>query len=245
MDSTAVTESPRPSATRSRRWRRWALSGVAVVVMAVLGAALLRSTVADLYLIPSGSMEPTLQEGDRVAVDREAYRGAPVQRGQIVVFDGEGSLTQYQSRTSVERAFQGAAQWLGLAPDPSAYVKRVIGVGGDSVRCCTDEGLLEVNGEPLAEPYLAESASTDAPASQVPFTVEVPEGRVFLLGDHRAASVDSRALLGAPGGGMIPLGKVEGQVTQIVWPAERRGPAGTVEGRASDGPVQGDGGEDR
>lgn len=239
MDSAAAQDRP-SSAAAPRPWRRWALSGVAVVVLAVLGAALLRATMADLYLIPSGSMEPTLQEGDRVEVDREAYQDAPVQRGEIVVFDGEGSLTQYISRSNAERALQEAAQWLGLAPDPSAYVKRVIGVGGDTVRCCTAGGLLEVNGTALEEVYLAAPPAPDAPASSVGFTVQVPQGRVFLLGDHRAASVDSRALLGAPGGGMIPEGKILGRVTQIAWPMDRRGPAGTVDSRAGDG-LHGDG----
>lgn len=244
--NTGSTPSPSDvAASRPRPWRRWALSGVAVVVVAVLGAALLRATVADLYLIPSGSMEPTLQEGDRVAVDRAAYREAPIQRGEIVVFDGEGSLTEYRSRGSAERAVERAIQWLGLAPDSSAYVKRVIGVSGDRVSCCTDQGQLEVNGTPLQEPYLATPASPAHPASQVTFRVEVPEGRLFLLGDHRAASVDSRALLGAPGGGMIQQSKVEGRVTQIVWPTDRRGPAGTVESRVGEDLQRVDGGEDR
>lgn len=228
----------------SPRRRRWALAAVAVVVMAVLGAALLRSTVAELYRIPSGSMEPTLQEGDRVAVDREAYRDGPVRRGDVVVFDGEGSFTPYRSRSAVERGLEGVGQWLGVVPDSTAHVKRVIGVGGDSVRCCTADGRLEVDGAALDEPYLAVPPSPESAASHVEFDVQVPEGRVFLLGDHRAASVDSRALLGAPGGGMISEGRILGRVTEIAWPLDRRGPAGTVDHRASEGSDP-DGGEDQ
>ncbi|QCU79426.1 signal peptidase I [Citricoccus sp. SGAir0253] len=190
----------------------------AVVVLALLASAVLRSTVADLYLVPSGSMEPLLQAGDRISVDRHAYDHVPVARGDLVVVDGEGSFAPYDGRPAVLRGTEEALQWLGLAPDTTAYVKRVAGVGGDTVSCCSPEGLLEVDGEEVAEDYLA----GPPPASRVEFTAEVPGGRLFLLGDNRHASVDSRSLLGAPGGGMVPESKVIGRVQSIAWPPGRR-----------------------
>jgi signal peptidase I len=210
------------------------------VVAAVLAAALLRGTVADVYLVPSGSMEPLLQAGDRIAVDRDAYASEPVRRGDVVVVDGEGSFAPYDARPAMARWGSEALQWLGLAPDTTAYVKRVAGVGGDTVSCCSATGHLVVNGREQPEDYLA-----GPPASAVDFNVEVPEGRIFLLGDNRHHSVDSRALLGAPGGGMIELSRVIGEVTGIVWPAERRSrlpddptPAGAGDPAASGtGPV--------
>ncbi len=212
----------RPSRTADPAGRRRALRRVlpvaAVTVLALLASALLRGTVADLYLIPSGSMEPLLRQGDRISVDRDAYRAAPVHRGDVVVVDGEGSFAPYDSRPAPLRWGSDALQWLGLAPDTTAYVKRVAGVGGDTVRCCTADGLLEVNGGPVAEDYLA----GPPPASRTEFTAEVPAGRVFLLGDNRHASRDSRSLLGAPGGGMIRESKVIGRVDAIVWPPGRR-----------------------
>lgn len=197
---------------------RWALPVAAVAVMALLASALLRSTLADLYLIPSGSMEPLLRQGDRISVDRDAYDAVPVERGDVVVVDGEGSFAPYDSRPAPMRWASDALQWLGLAPDTTAYVKRVAGIGGDAVSCCTADGRLEVNGEAVAEDYLA----GPPPASRVEFTAEVPEGRLFLLGDNRHASVDSRSLLGAPGGGMIHESKVIGRVDAIAWPPGRR-----------------------
>lgn len=196
----------------------------AVVVLAVLASALLRSTVADLYLVPSGSMEPLLREGDRISVDRDAYAQAPVRRGDVVVVDGEGSFAPYDSRPAPLRWGGDALQWLGLLPDTTAYVKRVAGVGGDTVACCSADGHLEVNGRPVVEDHLA----GPPPASRVEFTVEVPQGRLFLLGDNRHASQDSRSLLGAPGGGMIRESKVIGRAEAIAWPQERRSgiPAG-------------------
>ncbi|HRO31583.1 MULTISPECIES: signal peptidase I [Micrococcaceae] len=190
----------------------------AVVLAAVLASALLRSTVAELYLIPSGSMEPLLREGDRISVDREAYASAPVERGDVVVVDGEGSFAPYDSRPAPVRWGGDALQWLGLAPDTTAYVKRVAGVGGDTVSCCTAAGLLEVDGRPVPEYYLA----GPPPASRIEFTAEVPEGRLFLLGDNRHASEDSRSLLGAPGGGMIRESMVLGRVDAVVSPPGRR-----------------------
>ena len=153
---------------------------------------LLSTFVVRPFQIPSGSMEQALRIGDRVLVNKLAYRfGAVPQRGDIVVFDGTG--------------------YFGHAD----YVKRVVGVGGDHVVCCDREGRIQVNGRPVDESgflYPGDSPST------VPFDVVVPGGTLFVLGDHRSDSSDSRDHLGSPGGGMIPVGDVIGRADGIIWP---------------------------
>ncbi|MFC8368723.1 signal peptidase I [Streptomyces sp. NPDC057238] len=148
--------------------------------------------VARPFQIPSGSMEHGLRVGDRVLVNKLAYRfGAGPQRGDVIVFDGTG--------------------YFGDAD----YVKRVVGVGGDHVVCCDGEGRIRVNGRSVDESgflFPGDSPST------VPFDVVVPDGRLFVLGDHRSNSSDSRDRLGSPGGGMIPVDSVTGRADGIVWP---------------------------
>jgi signal peptidase I len=97
------------------------------------------------------------------------------------------------------------------------YIKRVIGVGGDRVTCCDKRGRITVNGRPVTESYLYPG---DNP-SRVPFDIEVPEGRLWVMGDHRDDSRDSRDHLGDPGGGTVPVGKVIGRAEWIVWPLSR------------------------
>ncbi|WP_406725300.1 signal peptidase I [Streptomyces sp. GD-15H] len=147
------------------------------------------------FQIPSGSMAPSLRAGDRVVVLKLAYLfGAEPQRGDVVVFDGTG----YFGDTD--------------------YIKRVVGVGGDHVVCCDREGKIRVNGRSVDESgflFPGEGAST------VPFDVAVPEGRLFVLGDHRGDSSDSRDHLGSPGGGMIPVSAVIGRADWIVSPFDR------------------------
>ncbi|MEI5101325.1 signal peptidase I [Streptomyces sp. PmtG] len=157
-----------------------------------VGALLLVSTfVVQPYEIPSGSMEPTFRVGDRILVNKLAYRfGSEPQRGDAVVFDGSG--------------------YFGDAD----YVKRVAGVGGDRVVCCDKRGRITVNGQAVDEPYLFPG---DKP-STVPFDVVVPDGTIFVLGDHRSDSSDSRDHLGSPGGGMIPVDDVIGRADWIAWP---------------------------
>jgi signal peptidase I len=111
----------------------------------------------------------------------------------------------------------GVGHWIGLSGGDNTYIKRVIGLPGDHVICCDAGGKLTVNGQPVAEPYLYEG---DAP-SQLKFSVIVPPGRLWLMGDHRSQSADSRSLLGAPGGGMVPLDRVIGRPVQIIWPLDR------------------------
>ncbi|MFF9089549.1 signal peptidase I [Streptomyces sp. NPDC014991] len=153
---------------------------------------LLNAFVMQPFQIPSGSMEQGLRIGDRVLVNKLAYRfGAQPRRGDVIVFDGTG--------------------YFGDAD----YVKRVVGVGGDHVVCCDQKGRLEVNGRPVDETAILYPG--DAP-SAVPFDVAVPVGRLFVLGDHRGDSSDSRDHLGSPGGGMIPVGDVIGRADWIVWP---------------------------
>ncbi|WP_328719169.1 signal peptidase I [Streptomyces sp. NBC_00247] len=217
-----------------RTGRRPALRRAALICAALPAAVLLLSAfVVQPFLIPSGSMEPTLRVGDRVFVNKLAYRsGSAPARGDVVVFDGAGSFVpDTAGRNPVAGLLRGAAAVLGLADPPDTdFVKRVVGVGGDHVVCCDRDGRLEVNGTPLDEEYLH---TGDAP-SRVPFDIVVPGGTLWMMGDHRDRSSDSRSHLGEPGGGMVPVDRVIGRVDLIGWPWSRAG-APTGSGGAFDG----------
>ncbi len=202
---------------------RWLRNIGLTVAVAVVLAAVLRALVGPVYLIPSGSMEPTLMPGDRVRVDTSHEQGQGLERGDVVVFDGSGSLAPYRSRTSLDRALEDLVVWWGLGARSDVYVKRVVALPGDTVRCCGDDGRLEVDGVPVDEPYLGRAVDAGHPASGTEFEFSVPEGRMVVLGDNRSDSLDSRALLGAPGGGLIGLDTVVGTAEDVVWPLGRRG----------------------
>ena len=184
--------------------------------------------VARSFSIPSGSMEDTLQVGDRVLVERVTPRFGTIERGDIVVFDGTDSFSPEidtsQQTSLVSRGLAPLTQLLGFGPAKETdFIKRVIAVGGDRVMCCDDQGRVTVNGQPLDEPYLYPG---DVP-SEISFDVIVPEGRLWVMGDHRSSSADSRAHLGDPGGGTVSVDRVIGRAFLISWPLSRVGTLGS------------------
>jgi len=195
-----------------------------LVVVALLLAFLIKTFLVQAFYIPSESMENTLLVGDRVLVNKLAYRFGEIHRGDVIVFDGRDSFDPPRSQAVDERGpvtqfLSDVASSFGLGPgSESDYIKRVIGVGGDHVVCCDVEGRLTVNDVPIdPEDYLYPG---DEP-SATPFDITVPAGRVWVMGDHRSRSEDSRAHTGRPGGGTVSVDRVIGRAFVRVWPLRR------------------------
>ena len=193
---------------------------ITIVGTALILSILVRTFLIQAFYVPSASMEETLQENDRIIVSKISTKLTGIDRGNVIVFHdpggwlGEGFPNPYD--TPVGRVLQA----IGIVPANSGndLVKRVIGVANDKIECCDAQGMITVNGVGMDESYIRDGVNTD----QVTFSVLVPEGNVFVMGDNRGNSEDSRFHLDK-NNGMVPLEEIIGRVAMRIWPVGRIG----------------------
>jgi signal peptidase I len=210
-------EGPAPGAARRRRqplpiWQELVL----LVVLALVLALVIKTFLLQAFYIPSASMNDTLVRNDRILVQKvSSWVGSGPHRGDVVVFSDPGGWLDASETAPPTGPVARLAGAIGLYPTGGHLVKRVIGVGGDEVRCCDAQGRMTVNGTPLDErSYLAPGERP----SLVDFDIRVRAGYVWVQGDNRSDSADSRAHLGDPGGGQVPVDDLVGEVFAVVWP---------------------------
>jgi signal peptidase I len=229
LDDGVTSQAPSPAAGKRRRgfWRELPV----LIVVALVIALVIKTFVVQAFFIPSSSMEDTLLIGDKVLVNKVVYHVRPVRAGDIVVFDGAGSWDPVPTparpssdpivrlyHATLLPLFRSIGGLFGTAPGQTDYIKRVIGVPGDHVACCNAAGQVTVNGVALHESSYLYPGS--AP-SEMHFHDVVPPGRLWVMGDNRLVSDDSRLHTADPGAGTIPENKVIGRAFMIVWPPNR------------------------
>ncbi len=195
-------------------WQELALLlGIALVLAIAIKALFLQA-----FYIPSGSMNDTLVFNDRILVQKVSYWGsASPERGDIVVFEDPGDWLDGTEAPQARTLFSKTLEVFGLFPTGGHLVKRVIGVGGDTVKCCDAEGRVTVNGTPLHEKSYLKPGEKP---SLITFEEKIPDGYLWVMGDNRSQSADSRVHLGDPGGGFVPEENVVGKVFAVVWPLD-------------------------
>ena len=190
-----------------------------LVVVALIVSLLIKTFLVQFFYIPSGSMENTLQIKDRVAVNKIPFISRTIHRGDIVVFrDPANWLSEpfaSESPIIIEKIREGLVA-VGILPNPTKQylVKRVVGIGGDRVICCSKSKKLTVNGKESIEPYIFEGNDP----SDMNFDVTDPVGKIWVMGDHRGASADSRYHQDDINKGMVPLNRLTGRVVAVIWP---------------------------
>lgn len=190
-----------------------------LVVVALVVSLLIKTFLVQFFYIPSGSMENTLQVSDRVAVNKVPFISNSINRGDVVVFRDPDNwlpeIVDYQTNKYVAKA-KSALVAVGVLPNPTKQylVKRVIGVAGDHIVCCTKDDKLSINGVEVTEPYIFAGNKP----SDMTFDVTVPEGKIWVMGDHRGASADSRYHQEDINQGFVPVSKVTGRVVAVIWP---------------------------
>jgi len=210
----AASEEP----ARSGGFWRGLREFVIIIVVALVISAVVRAFLIQAFYVPSASMEDTLQINDRIIASKITTEFGGVSRGEIVVFKDPGDwlMLPPPEPEGWRGTLQDALTFIGLLPSDSGndLVKRVIGIGGDQVACCDAEGRIVVNGVALDEDYII------GPTDQVRFDVAVPQNSLFVMGDNRGNSRDSRFHLDINNGG-VPVDNTVGRVVSVIWPFNR------------------------
>jgi signal peptidase I len=215
--SSSTAQDGDPSTREDRgRTRRFVGSTPFLILVALAIAIVVKSFLVQAFYIPSASMEPTLAIGDRVFVNKLAYDLGDVGRGDVIVFENP-SPGAVPDRGVVDGFLHWLGEGIGVAqPENEDFIKRVVGLPGETIEIRDD--VVYIDGEPLDEPYLTRRAR--AQTGDYPLT-EIPEDALFMMGDNRANSLDSRFSLG-----FVPVDAVVGQAFVIIWPPSDIGGVG-------------------
>jgi signal peptidase I len=224
--STSAGHPERPEPAASPSLRAWSLvrEVAGILVASILVSLFVKTLMVQAFFVPSGSMEPTLHGcdgcfNDRVLVNKQTNLMGGVRRGDVVVFHDSDGWLPPAAESGQQGGIHDALVFIGLAPTSSEnnLVKRVIGVGGDTVE--GRGGNVYLNGTKLDEPYVFPGNHP----SEIKFKVTVPADKVWVMGDHRSESADSRFHQNDPGKGFVPVSEVVGRAFVIAWPLARAG----------------------
>lgn len=195
-----------------------------IVALAIVISVVVKTFLLRPFYIPSASMHPTLLEGDRVLVNLLVPRPIAIERGDVIVFQDPGGwlpVSPSPQKPFARELLDGALETIGLKPEDAGnhLIKRVIGLPGDRIVCCNDYGQLEINDVVISEPFTL--VPQHRPASGIEFDVTVPRDAVWVMGDNRYNSEDSRYHQDLPTGGFVPYENIVGRAFLINWPLDR------------------------